>query len=278
MKVLSLVCAAAVVGPVSAGGGDLSTFFVDAATCPGIGDGTRRNPFCSIQDAIDVACCGDEVRVAAGVYEETIDLLGKAIAVRATDGPDVTTIDALGTGTVVTCAMGEGANTVIEGFTLTGGDGTDAGGMLNIASSPTVVSCVFLANVANNAGGMGNYGASPALLDCTFIDNEAPGPAGLGGAVYNTGFGASAPVFLGCTFSGNRAGFGGAMNSDDLSTPTLIGCTFEGNIADDTGGGMRNSFSPALVADCLFKSNQAVTGAGIADLSESDTRFVRCIF
>ncbi|MHC4427527.1 MAG: right-handed parallel beta-helix repeat-containing protein [Planctomycetota bacterium] len=277
MKPLSLICAAAVAGPLAAAADGPSVIFVDAATCPDMGNGTRRNPFCSIQDAIDAASSGGEVRVAAGVYEETIELWGKAITVRAVDGPDVTTIDALGTGTVVTCE-GVGPDTVIDGFTITGGDGTTAGGMLNISSSPTVVECVFLQNTSNNAGAMGNYGASPTVVDCMFIDNEAPGPAGLGGAIYNTGFPEPAPVFMGCTFSGNRAGFGGAMNTDSLSTPVFIDCTFEGNVADDTGGAIRTSNSPSLFWNCLFKSNEAIDGAGIADLSESDTCLVRCRF
>ena len=41
----------------------------------------------SIQAAIDVAGAGDEIIVAAGTYFETIDFLGKAIALRSSDGP-----------------------------------------------------------------------------------------------------------------------------------------------------------------------------------------------
>ena len=76
--------------------------------------------FPTIQAAIDAAMDGDEVEVHPGTYNETINFLGKAIRVYSTDGPDVTIIDAQQTGTVVTCDSGEGPDTVLEGFTITG--------------------------------------------------------------------------------------------------------------------------------------------------------------
>ena len=41
-----------------------------------------------------VAVNGDEIVVAPGTYNELIDFLGKAITLRASDGPDLTVIDA----------------------------------------------------------------------------------------------------------------------------------------------------------------------------------------
>ncbi len=69
-----------------------TTWYVDAANCPGPGSGTLGDPCCSIQDGINAA----------------INLLGKAITLRSSDGPDVTTIDAQGSGNVVTCTSFEG--------------------------------------------------------------------------------------------------------------------------------------------------------------------------
>ena len=65
-----------------------NTWFVDDDTCPSVGDGSNINPFCSIQDAIDIASNGDEIIVFAGTYNEAIDFLGKAITVRSTDPTD----------------------------------------------------------------------------------------------------------------------------------------------------------------------------------------------
>ena len=48
----------------------------------------------SIQAAIDDASAGDEIIVHPGTYYECIDFLGRAISLRSSDGPGVTTIDA----------------------------------------------------------------------------------------------------------------------------------------------------------------------------------------
>ncbi len=67
---------------------------VDDDNCPGPGSGSERDPYCSIQTAIDNAVDTDEIVVAPGTYFETIDFLGKAITLRSSDGAEVTTIDA----------------------------------------------------------------------------------------------------------------------------------------------------------------------------------------
>ncbi|MCH7839571.1 MAG: hypothetical protein IID38_04980, partial [Planctomycetes bacterium] len=78
----------------------------------------------TIQDGINAASNGDEVIVAPGTYNETINFDGKAIILRSSNGADVTTIDGAGLNTsVVTCSSGEGPDTVLQGFTITGGMG-----------------------------------------------------------------------------------------------------------------------------------------------------------
>ena len=101
----------------------------------------------TIQAAINAATSGsDEVLVAPGTYNEIIDLLGKAITVRSTGGAAVTTIDGTGlSDSVVKCASGEGPDTILDGFTITGGTGGNTsesgdpvgGGMFNSGSNPT---------------------------------------------------------------------------------------------------------------------------------------------
>ena len=63
--------------------------FVDDDNCPGPGNGSETDPYCSIQTAIDSAVDTDEIVVAPGTYFETINFLGKAITLRSTGGPDV---------------------------------------------------------------------------------------------------------------------------------------------------------------------------------------------
>ncbi len=97
------------------------TIYVDV-NCPGPGSGTQLDPYCSIQTAIDNAVATDEIVVAAGTYFETINFLGKAITLRSSGGAEVTTIDGTGNFHVVQCVSGEGSGTVLDGFTITGGN------------------------------------------------------------------------------------------------------------------------------------------------------------
>ncbi|MHC4619708.1 MAG: hypothetical protein ACYTEQ_18335 [Planctomycetota bacterium] len=81
--------------------------------------------FTTIQAAIDDANNGDRIEVAPENYNEAINFLGKPLRLYSTDGPDITIIDASGTTGayhVVQCVSGEDANTILEGFTITGGN------------------------------------------------------------------------------------------------------------------------------------------------------------
>lgn len=251
----------------------------------------------TIQAAIAASASGDEIIVAPGVYHETIDLLGKAITLRSADGAGATTIDASGLdASVVTCASGEARSTVVEGFTITGGTGTEievapnvfyryGGGMYSLDSGPTVKGCTFAYNVADSGGGLYSNDTlpfaeedAPLLRDCEIIGNMAIGgggmtnirsdpvligcsfrentAAGSGGGIY--GQWGSDPLVIGCSFIGNSAaGWGGGIYSVDGSIPTVINGRFIGNTAS-YGGGMNNhNFSNAVVTNCLFAGNSA---------------------
>jgi hypothetical protein len=62
---------------------------VDAANCPGPGSGSVRDPYCSIQTAIDNAVDTDEIVVVPGTYFGDINFLGKAITLRSSDTAEV---------------------------------------------------------------------------------------------------------------------------------------------------------------------------------------------
>ena len=213
--------------------------------------------FPTIQAGIDAAVDGDEVVVAPGTYNENINFLGKAITLRSSDGSGVTTIDAAGDGgSVVVCLSREGADTVLDGFTITGGFTDLGGGMFNYNSSPTVVNCTFLNNVASlchfncagHGGGMFNEGGSPTVTNCTFRDNGA----NFGGGMANFN---SSPTVTNCTFTGNTAagGFGpiGGGMCNIGGNPTVTNCTFEGNIASE-GGGIANGNSDSTITNCIL--------------------------
>jgi len=93
---LGLVTAA----PSMAANGPGTTYYVDDDNCPGPGNGTQEDPFCSIQDAIDDASDGDTIIVSAGLYgsvviDKSLTLKGAQATfdARTRSGEDETIID-----------------------------------------------------------------------------------------------------------------------------------------------------------------------------------------
>ena len=144
----------------------------------------------------------------------------------------------------------EGPDSVLDGFTITGGSGHDpppagsgstfGGGLYCINASPTILNCRISGNTALNGtdgygGGMINCHSSPTLTNCTISGNAA----GRGGAVLNVF--SSSPTLTNCTISGNTASFvGGGMYNVFSSSPTMTNCTISGNVASTGGGGVDN--------------------------------------
>jgi hypothetical protein len=252
------------------------TIYVDDENCPGPGSGTEADAYCSIQTAIDNAVDTDEIVVAPGTYSETINFLGKAVWLHSTGGPEVTTIDGQGLATVVTCENGEGAATILEGFTVSGGyepiyEG--GGGMLNFGSSPTVTNCIFTSNEAWRGGGMLNdQGSSPTVTSCIFTSNEAD----YGGGMYNAY--SSHSTVTNCAFESNLAPwFGGGMDNAYGSHSTVTNCTFTSNIGY-FGGGMFNAESAPTVTNCAFIENEAGFGGGMYCVADSSPVVANCTF
>jgi hypothetical protein len=249
-----------------------------------IGDTHYVSPGQSIQAAIDDANDGDQIEVAAGTYYEAINFNGKAVRLYSS-GPEVTTIDANGAYHVVQCVSGEDANTILEGFTITGGNasGTDSnssgGGMYNDQSSPTVTNCIFSVNTAGSSGGgMYNYNnSSPTVTNCTFENNQAQEVSTNygGGGMCNSN---SNPVVTYCTFSGNSAGRWGGGMYNDSSSPVVTNCTFNGNTAY-TGAGMFNQTSGPMLNMCTFSGNSAGgSGGGMFNYTTSSPTVTNCAF
>src|SRR5262249_30257192 len=94
----------------------------------------------TIQQGIDAAVADDTVLVSPGTYHERIDFRGKPITVASDQGPDVTVIDGQRGGIVVFFQSHEGRDSVLTGFTITGGQFLYGGGGVAISgSSPTVI-------------------------------------------------------------------------------------------------------------------------------------------
>jgi hypothetical protein len=134
----------------------------------------------TIQDAIDAAVNGDTVLVSPGTYVENIDYKGKEIIVKSDKGPYVTVIDGghpvnPRNGSVVYFQNGEGLKTILEGFTLYNGTGTDGshgykgGGIYCDYSSPTIRGNIIYKNSTGDYGGGINIYQSSAEINSNSI-------------------------------------------------------------------------------------------------------------
>ena len=74
----------------------------------------------TIQQAIDSSFDGYTILVSPGTYAESLNLGGREIEVRSTDGAGVTIVNPA-SGRCLTAVGQKGAGAVLEGFTLTGG-------------------------------------------------------------------------------------------------------------------------------------------------------------
>lgn len=159
-------------------------------------DGTVDHPFDTIQEAIAVAADGAMILVGPGRYHETIDLLGKSIALQGIDpnAPGYPILDGDGAGPVVSFTKGEDPNCQLTGFVITGGKGSRTGGIYCEGASPTIANCLIVGNRATAGDG--------AAITCR--DSDA--------------------VFVNCTVADNCGGLqgGGILMTD--SNITLLNC------------------------------------------------------
>ena len=128
----------------------------------------------------------------------------------------------------------------------------------------TVTGSTFANNVAPEfgAGGIYNSAGSAVVTDTTFTDNSVSTGFTGGGAIF-TSYSSSAPLtIIGCTFTGNSAPDGGAIDSG--STLTVTGSTFSANSATVSGGAiMAISNVNTTITDSTFFGNTAGDGGAI---------------
>lgn len=178
----------------------------------------------TIQGAIDAALSGDEIVVQTGIYLENIDFLGKAIVLRSERGPDFTVIDGGLAGPVITFENGEGPDSVLDGFTLTGGDGavlssTTGGGVHCDGSSPLIRNNVIRGNFAVKGAGIHcRNAAAPLIANNVIYSNLASGSVAGGGGIFSQ---AAYPVITSNTVYGNSAEYGGGIKCHDNSAVSI---------------------------------------------------------
>jgi len=299
--------------------------YVDADAAAG-GDGTSwANAYKHLQDALyKPPSSGDQIWVAAGTYKPDVDeggnvtlddrtatfqlISGAALyggfaggesSLDERDWQTNQTILSADIGTVsdnsdncyhVVDASGCGEMTVLDGFTITGGNadgpvwyGVSGGGIYNDGGNLVVGNCTFSGNSAHYYGGgiyNGRPGGSPTAINCTvtnctFTSNSA-GDGGDGGGMWNDSW--CIATVAHCTFSDNSARRGGGiMNIGWWGEKTFSDCTFSGNSAT-LGGGVYNDGADPTLTNCSFDDNWACQGGGMYGICAGETTLINCTF
>ena len=252
--------------------------------------------FGTIQAGIDAAIDGDTVLVAPGEYvvTEPITFRGKAITILSEAGPDQTTIR-MGTPTdpdrasVVIFENNETTDSVLEGFTITGGRGlpgnsekTWGGGIFFRASSGTVRNCAIVQNTPEGSGGgvMVYSGSSATFIGCTISENTSPGEGSGAGVCCHQN---SSLTMTDCAITENSAGLSaGGVYCGTNSSMTMTNCIVRGNsslASTPSGGGGVCCYedSSLTMTDCIIAENFAGYSGGAAYCGmNSSTTFTGC--
>ena len=265
------------------------TWHVDLANCPGPGTGTTADPFCTIEAGLAAAADGDVVCVADGTYtgpgNRDLSFEGRGITLRSKGGPAVCIIDIAASAsdnhTAFALNSGETPASVVDGFTITGGNVIAGGAFHLYEASPTITNCVLTGNIGAQVGGaLSGWQSSPVISHCVITNNESAWfGAGLyldrGAAVIDgcliannlTYFDDGAGIYLFHTdgvvitnslLAGNTAGGKGGGLYVYHCDPTIRGCTFAQNTASDDGGGiLGDGWAHPLIESSILWANTA---------------------
>ena len=238
------------------------TYYVDTVSGNDAYSGlTPGNAFKTIQRGINAAVDGDTVMVLPGEYRGTgnkeLDFGGKAITVKSQDGPAATVINCQGSGRAFYFHSAEDATSIVEGFSLTGGNSSTGGAIYCVGSSPTILGCMIFGNATSGSTSGTIYcynNANTVLSGCTIQDNS--------GASAAVRFNNSSGQMLNCLLYGNSStGAGGAIRCDNGSKTTVVrNCTVVNNTSNSNGGGLYVRSASAQVTDCIFRGNTAPSG------------------
>lgn len=218
-------------------------------------DGTSwAKAFHTVEAGLNAASSGDEVWVARGLYIENIDLkdgvglyggFAGAETARAQRNAraNVTILDGSGEqDSVVEASEGMTAVTVIDGFTIRGG------------------------NSPGNGGGVACWYCSPTISNNIIIENWGPS---WGGGIYCLD---GSPLITGNVIVANGAGRGGGIGCYDAS-PVITNNTIVSNSGD---GIWTNAYSSPIIRNNIVSFNTA--GIYVESGSGSPTVQYNCVY
>lgn len=254
-----------------------SSYWVDVNNCPGPGDGTLAEPFCTIAQGIAAAPPGTFVRVMPGTYSGpgnvNLDFAGKEIRLWGVSAGVI--IDGQNANRILHLHSGETNQTDIAFLTLRNGrapEGENGGAVLIEGSSPSIRGCRIETSHALNGGGIFIDGDTPGhstwLEFVDFLNNTCIDEGG--GLHVN----AASPQMTACMFMGNHSnGYGGGAY---LASPvaTVTRCPVLYNTAHN-GAGMFVRSGTLVIDECTFLANSATNAGGGINLETSDSAIIR---
>lgn len=227
----------------------------------------------TIQGGIDYVGQGDTVLVAPGTYtiDRSLGFNGKGITVRSEAGAEATVIrmrrSGAPLGSIVVFQSGETSSSVLDGFTLEGGNSELHGGGIQCleGTSPTLRNLIVQLNRTRYGGGMYCKNSSPTMIGCVLARNHVT----CGGGIFCDG---ASPTLIRCRIEGNRGFYAGTVHSKNGSTPHLRDCTIIGN-QTYYGGGVDSFQSAPVLVNCEIVGNVASYG-GAAYLSGGELTII----
>jgi len=243
-----------------------------------------------VQAMINASSAGDEVWVAGGTYQrssgayfymkEGVKIYGGFAGTETTLSQRDLSLTAnkstlQGNGA---CVMWNEGNTItnatlVDGFTVTGGQTDYGAGIFNRGAAPTIANCIITGNTATSmGGGIFNKTGATRIINCNISNNSAP----YGGAICNDDANA---LITNCTISGNTTsaiGRGGGIHNRNTADPIVTNCAITGNSAAQ-GGAVYNTASSPKLTNCTISGNTATDGGAMYNASSSPPRLRNCI-
>jgi VCBS repeat-containing protein/predicted outer membrane repeat protein len=230
----------------------------------------------ALQDAVNAASFGAMIKVAgtcAGTHTQggrviTV-YIAQTLTIRggynvnnwlAEPNPTInpTLFNAMQEGRVVFVATGN-HNVTLRGLRLTGGSGSNGGGIENRAILFLVESLVFGNTATSTGGGILNQGGTVSLTDSTISGNSTNVS---GGGVYNT---SGTLTLTGSSLNNNSAdsGSGGGIHSNGTSSVTLTNSTLDGNTAGSQGGAIYSTNAVNVINSTVSNNIANAEGGGV---------------
>ncbi|MFC1635665.1 right-handed parallel beta-helix repeat-containing protein [Planctomycetota bacterium] len=204
-----------------------------------------------IQHAIVSGGFDDRIVVSEGVYHEDIDFKGRTLTVSSSNPDDPAVVAATvirGSGRSVTFSQGEGAESILSGFTITG---ASKGIYCANNAQPGIFRCTITGN--SHAGIELYRGGNPTITDCHIVANARDGIEMRGYKSGRNVIDNYPTIRNGLIAANGRHGISGGV-------PTITNCTIAHNLLD----GIREA-AVTITNSIIFYNGDGSQAAQILD-------------